>query len=127
MFTLTATRSLALRAYGGTTDVATRFGIKQKSNATFEALIGVSATAKTDFHDIWDVASPAPLGERRWRVQAAGTGTKLFTVDARVGIFAVPTDESDGERVFKVTGEFVDDALLSASHQITIVNSVAAL
>jgi hypothetical protein len=135
-FTLTASRNFALRAYGNdaagsTPDMATRFGFKDKSNGTFEALVGVSATSKSDFHDIWDVTDPAPLGERRWRLLAKGTVIpttavrKQFIVDARVGIFAVPTDESDGERVFKVTGEFVDDDVLAASHQVTVVNGVA--
>ena len=37
-----------------------------------------------------------------------------------MGILAVPIDEVDGERLFKITGEFVDDATLAASHQIAI-------
>jgi hypothetical protein len=126
-FTMTTNRNLARRAYGSASDVATRFGFKDLSTGTVEAKIGISATSKTDFHDIWNVASPASLGERRWRIQAAGTGTKMFTIDMRVGITAVPYDDVDGERVFKVTGEIVDDSTLSAPAQITVVNSIASL
>jgi len=125
-FTLTSTRALARRAYGSASDLATSFGFTDQSNATFEALVGISATAKTDFHDIWNSAGGS-LGERRWRIQAAGTGTKMFTIDLRAGIMAVPDDEVDGERVFKVTGELVDDSTLNAPWQATVVNSISAL
>ena len=42
------------------------------SSATFEAKVAVSSTSKSDFHDIWNAAAPASLGERRWRVKALG-------------------------------------------------------
>ena len=126
-YTQTTNRNLARRAYGGTSDVAVRYGFKDMSNGTFEAKIGVSATSKSDFHDIWDVASPAPLGERRWRIKVTGTGSKLMYIDSRVGIFAVPTDEVDGERIFKVSGEFVDDSTLGAPLQWQITNGIASL
>ncbi len=126
-FTMTATRSLALRAYGSDSDLATSFGFSDLSNATFEAQVAVSATSKSDFHDIWNAAAPASLGERRWRIKATGTGTKELTIDGRVAIMGVPYDEDDGERLFKVTGEFVDDSTLDASHTVTVVNSIATL
>lgn len=126
-FTITTNRNLARRAYGGTTDIATRYGFKDMSSGTIEAKVQISVTSKSDFMDIWNVASPASLGERRWRVKAIGTGSKAFTIDLRAGIMAVPVDDVDGERVFKVTGEIVDDSTLSAPAQITVVNSIAAL
>jgi hypothetical protein len=126
-YTQTTNRYLARRAYGGTSDVPIRFGMKQMSDGTCEAKIGVSATAKTDFHDIWNVSAPASLGERRWRLQVIGTGTKKMIIDARVGIMAVPTDEVDGERIFKVTGDFVDDDTLGAPLQWAISNGIASL
>ena len=126
-YTQTTNRNLARRAYGGTSDVAVRYGFKDMSTGTFEAKVGVSATSKSDFHDIWDVASPAPLGERRWRIKVTGTGSKLMYIDSRVGIFAVPTDEVDGERIFKVSGEFVDDSTLGAPLQWQITNGIASL
>lgn len=122
---LATNRNLRRRAYGGASDIATKFGFGDKTNGTFELKIGISSTAKTDFHDIWDVASPAPLGERRWRLQATGTGSKMATIDARVGIMAVPYDEADGERLFKVTGELVDDPTLDALAMFTLVNKIA--
>jgi hypothetical protein len=125
-FTMTADRHLVRRAYGSSSDLATGFGFSEPSNATFEALVAISATAKSDFHDIWN-SSGGSLGERRWRLKAIGSGTKTFTIDARVGILAVPFDEVDGERLYKVTGEFVDDSTLSASHTITVVNAVSAI
>jgi hypothetical protein len=124
-FSITTNRVLRRRGYGGTTDVATKFGFGDKSNGTIEAKVAVSATSKSDFHDIWDAAAPASLGERRWRIQAIGTGTKVVTLDFRVGIMAVPYDEADGERLFKVTGELVDDATLNALAMATITNSIA--
>jgi hypothetical protein len=126
-YTQTTNRNLARRAYGSSSDQAVRFGFSDMSTGTFEANVGISPTAKSDFHDIWNAAAPAALGERRWRVKAIGTGTKVFQIDARVGIMAVPFDDVDGERVFKVTGEFVDDSTLGAPLAATIVNAIATL
>lgn len=124
-FTMTINRNLARRAYGSASDIATGFGFTDMTNVTGEAKVGISSTAKTDFLDIWNAAAPAALGERRWRVQASGTGTKKFTVDLRVGIMAVPIDDVDGERVFRVTFEVADDSTLNGLGQITTINSVA--
>jgi hypothetical protein len=124
-FSLTTNRNLRRRAYGGTTDVATKFGFGDKSNGSVEAKVAISTTSKSDFHDIWNAAAPASLGERRWRLAVIGTGTKAINLDFRIGIMAVPYDESDGERLFKVTGELVDDSTLNALAQATIVNGLA--
>ena len=126
-YTMTANRSLVRRAYGSDSDLPVAFGFSDMSNGTFEAQVGVSATAHSDFHDIWNATAPTPLGERRWRLYNIGPSSRSFTIDARVGIMAVPYDEADGERLFKVTGEFVDDDTLDASHQISIVNGISAL
>jgi hypothetical protein len=126
-FTMTTNRNLARRAYGGSTDIPVRFGFKDMSTGTFEAKIGVSATSLSDFHDVWNVASPASLGERRWRIKVIGTGSKMVTIDMRVAIMAVPLDDVDGERIFKVSGEFVDDATLTAPVAWTVTNSIATL
>ena len=126
-YTQTTNRMLATRAYGGATDIPVRFGFKDMSTGTFEAKLAISATSKSDFHDIWNATSPAPLGERRWRIKVIGTGTKVMTIDARVGITAVPTDDVDGERIFKVGGEFVDDSTLGAPLVWTITNAIATL
>jgi hypothetical protein len=122
-FTMTANRNLRLRAYGGTTDMATKFGYGDMSTATYEAVVAVSTSAKTDLHDVWRT-SGGSLGERRMRWAAAGSGSKAFTIDARAGMFAIPWDDSDGERVYKISGEFADDTTLDASHTVTVVNTV---
>lgn len=124
-FTSTFNRQLARRAYGSASDIASRFGFKDMSGGTIGCKVAISSTSKSDFHDIWDVASPASLGERRWRLEASGTGTKKFTLDFRVGLMAVPIDEVDGERIFDCSGEIVDDDTLGAPATATIVNSIA--
>lgn len=126
-FTMTPGRELARRAYGGLTDIPTRFGFGDTSNATFEATIAVSNDTTSDFHDIWNAAAPTAIGERRWRVIANGGGGRAFWVDALVGILGVPIDEADGERLFKVTGEFVDDETLDGSHQVSVINTLDGL
>jgi hypothetical protein len=125
-YTQTATRSLIPRAYGSASDLPTKWGFTEMSTTTFELVLAVSTTAKTDFHDVWNT-SGASLGERRIRVKALGTGTNIWTIDARAGLYAVPWDDGDGERVYKVTGEFADDTTLAASHTISISNSVSAI
>ncbi len=129
-FSLTSQRHLVLRAYGSASDKATAFGFTAHSQVSFDFQVAISATAKSDFHDTWNAASPVALGERRIRVQATGTtpagGTpKLFTIDGLAGIFAVPADEDNGERVYRVHGEYADDTTLGAPCQITIVNGLA--
>jgi hypothetical protein len=126
-YTQTADRSLTRRAYGGTDDLPTKFGFGDMSNGTFESTVGISADSKSDFHDIWNVTTPEPIGERRWRILAIGGGGRMVWVDARVAILGVPYDDADGERLFKVTGEFVDDDTLEASHQISVVNTISTL
>lgn len=125
-YTQTTSRNLARRAYGGSTDIASRYGFKDMSTGTVEAKVAVSANAKTDLHDVWNSAGGS-LGERRWRIQVTGSGTNSVLIDARVGITAVPVDDVDGERVYKVTGEIVDDSTLGAPMAITVVNGVATL
>jgi hypothetical protein len=126
-FTMTSNRMLARRAYGSASDVATKYGFKDMSSITGEAKVAVSATSKSDFHDIWNASAPASLGERRWRVKAIGTGTKAMAIDFRVGIMAVPYDDVDGERVFKVTLEMVDDSTLNGPCQIALTNAITTL
>jgi hypothetical protein len=126
-FTATFNRNLARRAYGSASDIPLSYGFTDKSNGTFEMKVAISATAKTDFHDIWNVATPAALGERRWRLKSDGISPKSFQIDLRAGILAVPYDENDGERLFSVTGELVDDDTLVGGAQITVTNSIASL
>jgi hypothetical protein len=122
----TAQRNLTTRAYGSTSDVPSAFGFSELANATADAKIRVSTTAKTDLHDAWN-SSGASLGEKRIRVEAAGSGGRIFRIDGRVGITAFPYDERDGERVYNAHFEFVRDDDLEASHQLYLVNGIAAL
>jgi hypothetical protein len=126
-FQLVAQRNLTRRAYGGSGDLPSRFGFSDQSNATFQAKVAVSADTKSDFHDVWNVAVPEPIAERRWRVLAEGGGGRTLWIDARVAILAMPIAEADGERLFEVSGELVDDEFLEGSHQISIVNTLADL
>lgn len=113
------------RAYGSGSDVGTAYGIK-KRETTFEAAIKVSATAKTDLHDIFNAAG-SPAGERRWRIAATGSGTKSWIIDGRVRFDAVNTYDRDGERTYMVAGQYVNDPTLASDLQITVVNGVGSL
>ncbi len=123
-FSVTTSRSNVRRAYGSTSDVATGWGQSEKAGGTFEAMLKISATTKSNVLDIWNSAGGA-LGERRWRITAAGSGTKALTLDFRTGFTEVGIDDRDGERVYAVSGELVDDDTLTGPIQATIVNSIA--
>lgn len=124
-FSVTTNRSNVRRAYGAASgDVASGYGQSEKAVGTFEAMVKVGATAKTDILDIWNAAGGA-LGERRWRIEAAGSGTKMLQLDMRTAFMNVGIDDRDGERVYAVSGELVDDSTLSAPIQATVTNSVA--
>lgn len=124
-FSLTTNRSNVRRAYGAASgDVASGYGQSEKATGTFEAMVKVSASSKTDLLDIWN-ASGGSLGERRWRIEAVGSGTKKLQLDMRTAFMNVGIDDRDGERVYAVSGELVDDSTLSAPVQATITNDVA--
>lgn len=125
-YSQTTNRNLVRRPYGGTSDTASAWGFSERAGGTFEALIKISASAKTNLHDIW-TSSGGALGERRWRITIDGSGNNLINIDSRVAIFAVPVDERDGERVYSVTGEFVDDDTLTGPVAVTLVNDIAAV
>jgi hypothetical protein len=127
MFSCVANRNLTRRAYGGSGDLPSRYGFSDSSNGTFTARVAVSNETRTDFHDIWNVVVPEPIAERRWRVLCEGGGGRAFWVDARVGMLAMPIAEADGERLFEISGEFVDDEALDGNHQISVINTVATL
>jgi hypothetical protein len=126
-YTQTADRKTVGRAYGGSDDLATKFGMSDQSTTTFEMVLGVSADSKSDFHDVWNVSVPSPIAEKRIRLLCGGDSSRSIRIDARIAPLAVPFDEADGERLFKVTGEHVDDDALDASHQISVTNGVASL
>lgn len=124
-FSITTRRSLVRRVYGGTTDVAVGWGFSEKSTGEITAKVKIGATAKSDIHDAWN-SSGAALGEKRWRIAAAGTTTNAFTLDFRFGMFAVPIGERDGERLYEVTGEIVDDSTLAAPALATVTSALVS-
>jgi len=126
-FSMTTSRSRVRRAYGAASgDVAQGWGFSEKATGTFEMMLKVSATTKTSTLDIWD-ASGGALGERRYRVEAVGSGTKKLQVDFRGAQTRVGIEDRDGERVYMISGEIADDTTLAAPAQVTVTNSMATL
>lgn len=124
--TINTTRNNVRRAYGSASDVATGWGQSEKAGGTIDLLLKISSTTKSDFHDIWN-SSGGALGERRWRIEVPGSGSKKIDLDLRAGMTAVGIDERDGERVYAAHGELVDDDTLTGPIQATIVNTIAAI
>lgn len=123
-FHVQTNRNLVRRAYGSTSDIAQGWGYSDKGAGSFEAMLKIGATAKSDALDIWN-ASGGSLGERRWRIEAIGSGTKKLQLDFRTGFTKVGIDTRDGERVYMVSGELVDDTTLAAPITAIVTNSVA--
>lgn len=125
-FSVTTSRNRVRRPYGSGSDVATGWGLSDKATGTFEAMLKISATTKSDVYDIWNSTGGA-LSERRWRIEAEGSGTKKLQLDFRTGFTEVGIDDRDGERVYAVTGELVDDDTLTGPIAAIVTNSVATL
>ncbi|HEY6012776.1 MAG TPA: hypothetical protein VIU37_02170, partial [Candidatus Limnocylindrales bacterium] len=125
-FRFTSNINAVGRAYGGSTDTAANIGRSGKGEITFDALIGISATSKTDVHDVYNVAG-AVATERRWRVKCSGSGSNAFTVDFRCRFRSVNVGEHEGERLYAVNGVWVYDSTLGGRGQFTIANSVATI
>jgi hypothetical protein len=125
-FRLTSTINAVRRAYGGATDIASAYGRSGKAEATFEALIAISATSDTNMLDIFEVAGAVPT-EQRWRIAVAGSGTKAMQLDFRTVFRSVNIGEHEGERLYLVNGETVYDATLASHLTATVVNGVSAL
>jgi hypothetical protein len=118
-------RSLVRRIYGGTSDVAAGWGFTEKSSGEITFKVKISATTQSEFHDAWNSAGAA-LGEKRGRITAPGSTTNTFTLDWRAGMTAVPVSERDGERVYEVTGEIVDDSTLGAPALATVTSATVS-
>ena len=125
-FSITSRRHLVLQPYGGTTDLASSFGFSERTSGEVTAQIKVGASAKTDLHDIYNVAGGVGT-ERRWRIAIDGGGTNAATLDFRLGITGVDPGERTGEGIYAVTGELVDDSTLDGLAAWTITNGIAAL
>lgn len=125
-FKMTTMRHLALRHYGGSSDLASGFGFSERSNGTFSMKVKVGSTAKTDFHDVYLVAGGVGT-ERRYRLSIDGGGNNAATLDFRGGITNVEPAERSGEGVYMVEGELVDDSTLDALATWAITNDIDAL
>lgn len=125
-FRMTSNLNLTRAAYGNATDDTFASYIRGGGEVTFDAMIRISASSKTNIHDIWNVGSSL-VTERRWRIPVTGSGAKKMTIDARVAFTAVPLQDRDGERIYGVSGYFVKDPTLASRGVITVTNGVAAL
>ncbi len=125
-FRLTSTVPYTLLGYGSASDTAVDRGVSGKAGITFEAGLKIGATTKSNVHDIYNT-SGSTVQERRWRIRAAGSGTKTLTVDARVRFRTIGRADRDGEAIYGISGSMVYDATLGGRAQIAVVNSVSVL
>lgn len=114
------------RAYGGTSDTASSIGRNGKGTVEFDALIGISATAKTDIHDVYNV-SGGLASERRWRLTIDGAGDNALTIDFRCRFRSVNVGEHEGERLYAVSGVWVYDSTLGGRGTFTLTNAISAI
>lgn len=116
-----------LRPYGSSSDVASAKGT-QKRLGTVSALVKVSASAVSDFWDIYNV-SGGLVTDRRWRIDADGAGDNDLKIDHRLTFkdVHIEPDGRDGERLMAIEAETTMDSTLASDLQITIVNLVSAL
>lgn len=110
------------RAYGSSSDEAVSIGRGQRGEVTFDALIGISSTTKSNVHDIFNVASGLAT-ERRWRIKVTGSGSKSLAIDARVRFRAVDVGYHENERLYAVNGVWVYDSTLAGRGQFTLVTA----
>jgi hypothetical protein len=126
MFRLTSSVPYTLRAHGSATDLADSYGVSGRAGITFTAGIKIGSTAKTDTHDIYNVAGSV-ITERRWRMLIDGSGNNVLTIDARVRFRVVSRTEHEGQALYGLEGSFVYDATLGGRIQIIGVNDVASI
>jgi hypothetical protein len=125
-FSLRSGINAAGRAYGGSTDTLTSWGRSAKGEVTFDALVAISATAKTDIHDIFNVAGALPT-ERRWRIACTGSGVNALTIDFRARFTVVNVGDHEDERLYAITGVWVYDSTLGGRGKFTLTNAVATI
>lgn len=125
-FNFNSSNNAVGRAYGGASDLITAWGRSGKGSIDFDALVAIGSTAKTDIHDIYNVAGSVPT-ERRWRITCTGSGVNAVTIDFRARFTAVDVGEDNGERLYAVKGVWVYDSTLAGRGTITISNAVATI
>lgn len=125
-FSLSSTLNISGRAYGGGTDKVSAMGRSGKGEVTFDALLAINTTTKTDIEDIFNVSGSAPT-ERRWRIKVTGSGNNALTIDFRCRLRSVNRADQDGERLYAVNGVWVYDSTLTGRGQFTLVNDVSVV
>ena len=125
-FSVTTRRYIVLRIYGGADGIPTAFAFSEKSSGDVAFKVATNSANKVALLDAWDAAGSV-LAEQRLRVTVDGTGSNVAHFDARMGMIKVGTSDRDGERVYEVTAEIVDDTTLAAPCQLTVVNDVRIL
>jgi hypothetical protein len=125
-FSFRSTNNAVGRAYGGTSDVASDVGRSAKGEIEFDALIGISATTKTDIHDVYNVTGGLAT-ERRWRLVCTGSGVNTFTIDFRCRFRSVNVGEHENEHLYAVSGVWVYDSALGGRGKFTLANAVATI
>lgn len=114
------------RAYGGSTDLATNIGRSGKGEVEFDALIGISSTTKTNVLDIFEVAGSV-VTERRWRIEASGSGVNKLTIDFRCRFRAVQVGDHENERLYAVNGVWVYDSTLAGRGKVLVTNALTTI
>ena len=114
------------RAYGGSLDTATGIGRSGKGEVEFDALIGINSTTDTNILDIFEVAGSV-VTERRWRIEASGSGVNKLTIDFRCRFRAVNVGEHENERLYAVNGVWVYDSTLVGRGKILVTNAVTTI
>lgn len=124
-FNLRSSINAAGRAYGGS-DTSTAIGRSGKGEVSFDALVAISSTTKSDVHDIF-AESGGLVTERRWRLTVDGAGVNSLTIDFRCRFTAVQVGEHEKERLYQVNGVWVYDSTLGGRGQFTLVNALSAI
>lgn len=125
-FRMRSALNLNRAVYGSTSGDTMASYIRGGGAVEFDAMIRISATSKTNIHDIWNVGG-AQVTERRWRINVAGSGNKAMAIDARVAFTTVPIQDRNGERVYGVSGFFVKDPTTATRCRIAVTNQVETL
>jgi hypothetical protein len=112
------------RPYAGT-DTFTSTG-RRKRVGTVRMVFREHADTTAATFDIYNVAGAVPT-YRRYRIEAAGSGVNELILDFQALITDCHIEEArDGERVYSVTAETVDDATLTTDLELTVINATAS-
>lgn len=124
-FSISGSDEKPQRVYAGT-DLATAHG-RRKGMCTVSMTSILDSTMATALWTTYNVAGAIPT-YRRWRVSVDGAGTNAMTIDMQLKITDVhiEADGRDGERLFSVTAETVDDATLDTDVSVSIVNATTS-